>query len=66
MNYAAVMHAKNLDSIVYMCKVVHELTNSLHFSDLLDELNDLGHSTVYKAYVKEASDLELAEAYAEQ
>lgn len=66
LNYAAVMHAKNLDSIVFMCKVVQELTDSSHFSGLFDALENLGHSNVYKAYVKQSDKLGLAEAYVDK
>lgn len=66
MEYAAVMHAKTLDSIVYMCKVVKELTNTSHYKDLLDGLTDLGHDALYKAYSKNASKEELFDVYAER
>lgn len=64
MEYAAVMHAKALDSIIYVCKVVKELTNSSVYKDLLDGLAELGHDAVYKAYIKEASKEELFDVYA--
>jgi len=62
--YAAVMHAKALDSIVYICKVVKELTNSSYFPVLIDEMKKLGHDSLYKAYVNEASEQELYDVYA--
>ncbi len=65
MKYATVMHTKNLDSIVYVCKVVKELTNSSILTDLLDGLGKLGYGNVYKAYLKNASEEELFDAYAE-
>lgn len=64
MEYATVMHAKNLDSIVYVCKVVKELSNSSHFAVLLDTLAEIGFNGVYRAYEGNASNEELAKAYA--
>lgn len=64
MEYAAVMHAKTLDSVLYMCKVIKELTNSSHYQELLDGMTILGHDAVYKAYVKDASKEELFDVYA--
>lgn len=64
MEYAAVMHAKNLDSIVYVCKVVKELSHSSHFPVLLDALAEIGFNNVYKAYEVNASKEELFDAYA--
>ena len=61
--YASVMHAKNLDSIVFTCKVVKELTNSSYFSDLLDALTYFGYIDAYKAYENNASEKELFDAY---
>lgn len=63
MKYASVMHAKNLDSIVYVCKVVKELTNSSYYKELLDGLKDFGYSDVYRAYMSDASEKELFDAY---
>ncbi len=64
MEYATVMHSKTLDAIVYICTVVKELTNSSHYSVLLDTLEKLGHINVYKAYEANASEEELFDAYA--
>ncbi len=65
MKYATVMHTKNLDAIVYTCKFVKELTNSSEFKELLDGLDKLGYGKVYKAYLKDASEEELFDAYAD-
>lgn len=65
MRYATVMHTKNLDAIVYTCKVMKELTNSSFFTVLLDGMDKLGYGKVYKAYLKNASEEELFDAYAE-
>jgi len=62
--YAAVMHAKALDSIIHVCKVVKELTNSSYYSVLLDSLTKLGHIKLYKAYENNASEQELYDIYA--
>lgn len=67
MHYATIMHAKKLDAIVYMCKLVRdmELTNSSYFSVLLDEIKNLGHIKIYRAYVNEADSQKLFDAYAD-
>jgi hypothetical protein len=64
MEYAAFIHARNLDTIRHVCEVAEQLTNSSHFSDLLDTLANLGLNGVYKAYLKGASDEELYIEYA--
>lgn len=63
MKYASVMHAKNLDSIVYVCKVVKELTNSSRYQELLDALTAFEYIDVYKAYISDATEKELFDAY---
>ena len=63
LKYASVMHAKNLDAIVYVCKFVKELTNSLLFSDLIDAISQLGYKEVYEAYDKDATEEQLFDAY---
>ena len=65
MAYASFIHGRNLDAISEVCKVVKELTNSSHFSDLLDTLAELGLNRVYKAYIDGASRDELYTEYAE-
>lgn len=65
MKYATVMHTKNLDSIIYTCKVVKELTKSSVYKELLDGLAKLGYGRVYSAYLEDASEEELFDAYAE-
>jgi hypothetical protein len=62
--YASIMHAKTIDAITYMCKTVEELKNESYYSILLDEVKKLGHGMVYKAYVENASDEDMADAYA--
>jgi hypothetical protein len=64
MEYASFIHARNLDTIRHVCVVVKELTNSSHYSDLLDTLANLGLNGVYKAYLAGASDEELYMEYA--
>lgn len=63
MEYAAIMHSKNIDSIVHVCKVVKELTNSSHFPVLLDAIREIGYSDVYQAVEKDASKDEIFDAY---
>ncbi|PZQ46562.1 MAG: hypothetical protein DI551_04975 [Micavibrio aeruginosavorus] len=65
MRYATVMHTKNLDAIIYTCKVVKELTKTSEYPELLDGLTKLGYGKVYSAYLKDASEEELFDAYAE-
>lgn len=65
MAYATIMHGKSLDAIIYICKVIKELTNSSSFSVLLEALADLGYSKFYKAYIADASKEELFDIYAE-
>lgn len=65
MNYAAVMHTKNIDAIMYTCKVVKELTNSSIYKDLLDGMAKLGYGKVYSAYLNNASKEEIVNIYAD-
>ena len=63
--YAGFMHARNLDSTYYICQMIKELTNSLHFAVLLDSLKNLGLHNIYKAFLEGASKEELYDYYAE-
>lgn len=63
--YAGFMHARNLDSLWYVCKMIKELTNSSSFSVLLDSLTNLGLHNVYKAFLEGVSKEELYDYYAE-
>jgi hypothetical protein len=63
MEYAATLHTKNLDSVLYGCKIVKELTNSSYFPVLIDELEKFGYSNLYRAYESDASHEELVEIY---
>ena len=65
LNYATVMHTKNLDALVYMCKVIHEMEvkKTDHYTVLLDEVKSLGHNSLYQAYVTEEDETGLAQAY---
>lgn len=65
MEYAKVMHAKNIDSIIHICKVVKELTNSSYFPDLIDAIAEIGYGDFYKAYTNNASKEELMKVYAD-
>lgn len=64
MEYATVMHAKNMDAITFVCKFVKELTNSSYFSVLIDAISQLGYKRVYDVYVKDGSQEEIFKAYA--
>ena len=64
LGYAGFIHARNLDSITYVCKVIKELTNSSYFPVLLDTLTNLGLNEFYKAYLDGASKEELYDYYA--
>lgn len=63
MQYATVMHAKNMDAITYVCKFVKELTSSSHFSVLLDMLQQLGYKEVYEVLIRDGSQEEIFKAY---
>ena len=63
--HASIVHTKNLDSIVYMCKVVEERKGHESFDVLLDTLKEMGHSMIYKAYVDGKSQKEVFDTYAE-
>lgn len=65
MAYASFIHGRNLDSITETCKILKELSNSQHFTNLLDSLHALGLYSVYKAYIDGASRDELYKEYAE-
>ncbi len=63
-HYAEFIHARNLDSITFVCKIVKELTNSSYFPVLLDSLKKLGLNNMYKAYLDGVSKEELFMEYA--
>ncbi len=65
MEYAAFMHSRNLDTIMHICKVVKELTNSSYYSVLIDKLTELGFNEFNKAYIEGKSRNELYDYYAE-
>ncbi len=64
MQYATVMHGKNMDAILHVCKFVKELINSSLFTDFLDALDDLGYKKVYQTYADGGSKDDLYKAYA--
>jgi hypothetical protein len=65
MAYAAFMHARNIDGLYFVCEVLKELTNSLHFPVLLDSLKILGLNSFYIAHSEGATKEELYDYYAE-
>jgi hypothetical protein len=65
MGYAGFIHARNIDTMYYVCEVIKELTNSSYFSVLLDSLSNLGLNSFYKAQSEGASKEELYDYYAE-
>ena len=65
MNYAARLHAKNLDSIIYACKVVQEMSNSKIFKNLLDEIESFGYIKIYRGLEDKKSFDELYAIYSE-
>lgn len=65
MEYATVIHAKNLDNLVHVCKVIKELTNTSHYQDLLDGMARLGYGKFYQAYLSNVPREELYDVYAE-
>ncbi len=64
MAYATFIHGRNLDSITEVCRVIKELTNTSHFTNLLDSLTELGLNGVYKAYIDGKPREALYEQYA--
>lgn len=61
--YAAMLHTKNLDCIIFACKVVEEMSSSKVFTNLLDALDSFGYIEVYRAYEKGATKQELLDIY---
>ncbi len=64
MTYASVIHAKNMDSIVHVCKFVKDLVNTSLFTNFLEVLGELGYKKVYQVYSENGSDEEIFKAYA--
>ena len=64
MEYASVIHAKNMDSIVHVCKFVKDLINTSGFTDFLDALDDLCYKKVYKVFAENGSREDIFKAYA--
>ena len=63
--YAARLHAKNVDCILYACKVIQEMASSKVFSNLLDAIEEFGYIELYRAYESKASMEELYKIYSE-
>jgi len=63
MRYAGRLHAKNVDSIIYACKVVSEMSSSKVFPNLLDAMDSFGYSDLYKGYESKATLEELYDIY---
>lgn len=63
MKYAGRLHAKNVDSIIYACKVVSEMTNSTIFQNLLDAIESFGYIKLYRGYENKADFDELYDIY---
>ncbi len=64
MHYATVMHGKNMDAILYVCRFVKDLVNTSLFTDFLDAMDELGYKKVYKVYAENGSKEEVFKAYA--
>src|SRR5690606_38422116 len=64
MHYATVMHGKNMDAIIHVCKFVKDLINTSGFTDFLDAIDDLGYKKVYQVYEAYGSKEEMFRAYA--
>ena len=65
LDYAATLHTKNMDSIIYACKVVQEMSSSKVFQKLLDEIEAFGYIKLYRAYESNASNEEILKIYSE-
>ncbi len=63
MKYAGRLHAKNVDCIIYACKVVSEMSSSEVFPNLLDAIETFGYIKLYKGYESKASLDELYDIY---
>lgn len=64
MHYATVMHGKNMEAIVYVCKFVKDMVNTSLFPNFIDALDDLGYKKVYQAYADNGSKEDIYKAYA--
>jgi len=64
MHYATVMHGKNMDAIVHVCKFVKDMVNTSLFTNFLEVLDDLGYKKVYQTYADGGSKEEIYKAYA--
>lgn len=50
-DFMAMSFAKELDVVLHMCRVADEIYNKHKRQEILDALDELGHSDVYQSYV---------------
>ncbi len=60
---AAMVHAKYLDTVVYMCRIASEMVEKFNNEQYIDAIEELGHSDIYKAYLAEQRGTALVDAY---
>lgn len=57
-------HTKNLDAIVWVCRIAAELKTHDDMPDVLDVIDILGYSSIYSAVAGNKSEEEIFDAYA--
>lgn len=63
LEFAAMSHAKNLDIILHMCKVAHELGDGAEDTPYTQQLEMMGHGGLYDAYVRDFASKDMVGAY---
>lgn len=62
---AAMVHAKYLDTVVYMCKIASEMVEKIKNEQYIDAIEELGQGDIYRAYKAEQKGTALVDAYFE-
>lgn len=63
LEFAAMSHAKNLDIIIHMCKVAHELGGGDENSPYVQQLEMMGHGGLYDAYARDFASGDMVSSY---
>lgn len=63
LEFAAMSHAKNLDIIIHMCKVAHELGGGDEDSPYVQQLEMMGHGGLYDAYARDFASSDMVGTY---
>lgn len=61
--HASVVHAKNLDSIVCMCRLIKDLENTDLYPIFIDTLEKMGHIAIYKEFMSGSDAEKLSDTY---